>query len=120
MSKGTYIRSLIEDLAEYLGTVGTMASLTRTKQGEYSLEECVTLSDLEKGNYNFHDISSILSKYPVITVNTYLENRIKNGSILENRNYDDVILFQSEDGTPLALYQIYEKDNTKIKPWKML
>ncbi len=120
VSKGTYIRSLIEDLAQKLNTVGTMASLRRTKQGDYKIENCNTLEDIENGTYKLQDCTPILSQYPVIVVDTYLENKIKNGSILENRYKDPIILFQNIQGTYLALYKTYEKDNTKIKPWKML
>ncbi len=120
VSKGTYIRSLIEDLAQKLNTVGTMASLRRTKHGDYKIENCNTLEDIENGTYKLQDCTPILSQYPVIVVDTYLENKIKNGSILENRYKDPIILFQNTQGTYLALYKTYEKDNTKIKPWKML
>ncbi len=120
VSKGTYIRSLIEDLAQQLHTIGTMASLKRTKQGNYSIEECVTLSQIENGNVPIHDLSTILKPFPKVIVNDFLTCKIQNGAILENRYQEDVILFVTEDGRPLALYQVYEKDKTKIKPWKML
>ncbi len=120
VSKGTYIRSLIEDLACTLHTIGTMSSLRRIKQGEYYIEDCNTLEDIESGNFQLHNYSHILSKYPAITVDSYLEKRIRNGSILENRYQTSVILFQDQHKNPLALYRVYEKDNTKIKPWKML
>lgn len=120
VSKGTYIRSLIEDLASSLNTIGTMSQLRRTKQGDYTLEDCNTLADFENETYQIHDFKNILSQYPVVIVDDYLENKIKNGCILENRYQESVILFQTKDGDNLALYQVYEKDNTKIKPWKML
>lgn len=46
-SKGTYIRTLIEDMAEAAGTVGTMESLRRTKNGDFSIEDAVTFEQLE-------------------------------------------------------------------------
>ncbi|MEL1222414.1 MAG: tRNA pseudouridine(55) synthase TruB [Candidatus Neomarinimicrobiota bacterium] len=42
-SSGTYIRVLAEDIAEYLGTVGHLISLTRLSVGEYRLDESVTI-----------------------------------------------------------------------------
>ena len=45
--KGTYIRSLCEDIAEKFGTVGYMKSLKRTQVGSFKLEESVTVRDLE-------------------------------------------------------------------------
>ena len=41
VSKGTYIRSLIEDICEKLGTIGTMNNLIRTKQGGFDIEEWI-------------------------------------------------------------------------------
>ena len=46
-SKGTYIRTLIEDISEAAGTVGTMESLRRTRNGDFSIDEAVTFEELE-------------------------------------------------------------------------
>ena len=46
-SSGTYIRVLAEDIAEYLGTVGHLISLTRLSVGEYRLNESVTIEKFE-------------------------------------------------------------------------
>ena len=47
-SKGTYIRSLCEDIAEKLGTVGYMMELERLKVGNFELCDSVTLEDLQQ------------------------------------------------------------------------
>lgn len=47
-SKGTYIRSLCEDIAEKLGTVGCMKELNRTKVGIFSIQDSITVEELEK------------------------------------------------------------------------
>ena len=47
-SSGTYIRVLAEDIAEYLGTVGHLISLTRLSVGEYSLSESLTIENFEE------------------------------------------------------------------------
>ena len=47
-SKGTYVRSYCRDLAERLGTCGTVSCLLRTRTGGYSLEEAWTLPELEE------------------------------------------------------------------------
>ena len=59
-SKGTYIRSLCEDIAEKLGTVGFMSSLNRTRVGNFSIEQAVRISDVVDGgvlneNHAFRD-----------------------------------------------------------------
>lgn len=45
-SKGTYIRTLCEDIGAALGCGGTMAALERTASGSFSLGDCVTLDEL--------------------------------------------------------------------------
>ena len=51
-SKGTYIRSLCEDIAEKLGTVGYMSALKRTKVGDFYIEDAITLEELEENKDN--------------------------------------------------------------------
>jgi len=59
-SKGTYIRSLCEQIAEKLGTVGYMKELKRTQVGEFFIENSVTIEELE-GNIDKYFIT--LEKY---------------------------------------------------------
>lgn len=47
-SKGTYIRSLCEDIAKKIKTVGYMCNLTRTIVDKFTLEESITFEELEK------------------------------------------------------------------------
>lgn len=115
VSKGTYIRSLINDIGCKLKCGAIMISLRRTKQGKFNIEDSYTLDQIEKDNYKLISILDTLDLYEV-EVDDYLKNKIKNGSILENRYNQDVVLFK-KDNEILAIYKKYE-DN-KIKPWKM-
>ena len=47
-SKGTYIRSLCEDIAKKLGTMGVMSSLKRTRVGEFKIEDAITISEAQE------------------------------------------------------------------------
>ena len=47
-SKGTYIRSLCEDIAKKMGTVGYMKELQRTRVGIFTIEQSVLVEDLTK------------------------------------------------------------------------
>ena len=47
VSKGTYIRSLIRDIASKLGCYGVMSSLIRTRQGDFSIDDSYSISDIE-------------------------------------------------------------------------
>ena len=60
VSKGTYIRSLINDICNKLNTYGVMTDLIRTKQGKFSINESYTLKDIENNNYKSLDIEDVL------------------------------------------------------------
>ena len=55
-SKGTYIKTLCEKIAETLGNIGTMSKLNREQVGEFKIEDSITLEDLESSK-NFNVIS---------------------------------------------------------------
>ena len=46
-SKGTYIRTLCDDIGNALGCGGVMNSLERTASGSFKLEDCHTLEEIE-------------------------------------------------------------------------
>ena len=46
-SKGTYIRTLCEDIGQKLGCGGIMVSLTRTRAGDFRLEDALTLDEIQ-------------------------------------------------------------------------
>ena len=47
-SKGTYIRQLAYDISKKLGTTGHLINLTRTKVGNFCLEDSIKISDFKK------------------------------------------------------------------------
>ena len=47
-SKGTYIRSLCEDIAKKMGTIGYMKELQRTKVGAFSIEQATLIENLNE------------------------------------------------------------------------
>ena len=59
-SKGTYIRTLCENIAEKLGTVGYMKELNRTKVGDFKIEDSIKLKELEE-NILKHNLSKIIT-----------------------------------------------------------
>lgn len=48
VSKGTYIRSLANDLGRSLGTFGTLTELRRIRTGSFKIEDAIKVSDFEK------------------------------------------------------------------------
>ena len=47
VSKGTYVRTLVNDLGEALGSYATLARLRRLRSGVFKLEQSVTIDDLK-------------------------------------------------------------------------
>ena len=116
VSKGTYIRSLIEDIAKTLGTLGTMTSLTRTKQGDFSLGNAYTIDDILNDNYQEIPLLTVLKDYPVYELNKDEYFQVKNGVKL-SLNRDDKIITMVYNKKPIALYK---KDETIYRVYKML
>ncbi|MBQ9011231.1 MAG: tRNA pseudouridine(55) synthase TruB, partial [Bacilli bacterium] len=112
VSKGTYIRSLIRDIAKYLNTYGTMSNLIRTSQGKFTLNQSKTIEEVS--NEDVKKIKDVLDM-PQITVDEEEKFKILNGQKL-NYNYEEV-LFLDSFGTELA---IYKKQNSTFKIYKML
>lgn len=48
VSKGTYVRTLMHDIGEALGTFACMTSLVRTRAGAYTLDACHTFDAVER------------------------------------------------------------------------
>ncbi len=55
-SKGTYIRTVCEELATRLGTVGTMVKLVRTQVGEFSLQNSVSMETIKQAEENAYSL----------------------------------------------------------------
>lgn len=115
VSKGTYIRSLIRDILNDLGVIGTMSNLTRTKQGVFDIENSYSLEDVRNGNYKLLLVKDVLD-IDKITVSDELKFKILNGNKVKG-NYSNRVLFLDEDGGELA---IYKKDNDDYKAEVML
>ena len=56
VSSGTYIRSLVRDIGRKLGVYATMTRLVRTKIDKYSINESVSLEEIEKKLNNQKEI----------------------------------------------------------------
>lgn len=63
-SKGTYIRSLVNDIGERLSVGAVVKKLQRTRVGHFGIDEAVGFEDLERGTYNLITIDEALSHIP--------------------------------------------------------
>ena len=115
VSKGTYIRSLIEDICSNLNTCGTMNNLIRTKQGNFSITNSYTLEDIKNGNYKLLNIKEFLD-YPVIELPDTLINKVLNGNSITNTfNITNKVIFTYKQ-KDIAIYEVNKED---LKPYIM-
>ncbi len=108
VSKGTYIRSLIRDIASTLNTVGIMSNLRRTKQGKFSIEAAFTLDSLNKNN--IIPIKHILD-IKQVELTSDIEKKVLNGAKINNIYNENEILF-IKNNKEIALYKTDE--NSKL------
>ena len=89
-SKGTYIRSLCEDIAEKLNTVGYMKNLKRLQVGKFNIKDAVYIDDIDLKNVNDHLITpeEILRGIPCINLDEKKLKLFLNGVQLTDNNID--------------------------------
>ena len=119
-SKGKYIRTLCEDIAEKLNTYGYMKELQRTEVGDFKIENAITIGELEelvnenklkdkineealnivnsKDRKYFIKIEELFMDKKIINLDEDLLNKFLNGVMIKNNNID-------------GIYRIYNKNN---------
>lgn len=118
VSKGTYIRSLIRDIGNKLGTYACMTELIRTKQGSFNISNSYSIEDIRNNNYKLLGIKDVLDVEQVIVDDDMLF-KIKNGMVLDKFFDTDMTLVLDKCGNEIGIYQIYDKDSNKVKPYKI-
>ena len=114
-SKGTYIRSLCEDIAQKLGTIGYMAELERLKVGKFILKNAVSIDDLEKGNIekNIITIEEIFKNNEKINLTRKKLELFLNGVQITYDNPDGVYKIYCENkfiGTGTVKEKLLKRD----------
>lgn len=106
--KGTYIRSLCEDIAEKLETVGYMESLKRIQVGDFKIEESSKIQELEE---NKEDTKYLESK--IISVEEIFKNKekIKLDDKKKQLFLNGVKITQNQEND---IYRIYDKNEKFI------
>lgn len=125
-SKGTYIRTLVVDLANQLGYPGVMSILTRLKSGGFTLEQTLSLTDVQDAVANqtlkqyLYPLDYALQNYPHQELRAATWKKVQNGGWLSSSELDtserEIVL--SFDGQVKALYHFDQKDQV-YKPTKM-
>ena len=129
-SKGTYVRTIIDDLGQALGTGAVMTALRRTSACGYTLSDSISLDGLkslcESGQIGerLQPVESLFESYPALNVSEKQAVRFKNGGALDisrtslrNKEIPDQTVFRVRDNegaflglgvTSGALLKIYK------------
>lgn len=116
-SKGTYVRSLIDDVGRSLKCGGIMTALRRTKACGFTLSEALTLdvmkelSESERIEEQLRPVESLFLSYREITVTKAQSVRFQNGGALDlcrtalrdNYNDKEIVRVKAPDGRFLGL-----------------
>ena len=110
-SKGTYIRSLCEDIASKLGTVGFMKELVRIQVDKFKIDEAYKLEDIEKNKevIKIISIENIFSdKEQVILTNDKLSLFLNGGRIKTDKK-DGIVKIYDEKNQFIGIGTINNK-----------
>lgn len=102
VSKGTYIRSLINDISNKTDICMTMEELRRITVDKFDIKDAKKIEDISYDD--LIDIKEIVN-FPVVTIKDELEKKIKNGVKIKNIYNYDMVLFIDSFGNNLAIYQ---------------
>lgn len=109
VSKGTYVRTIINDFGEALGTLAVMHSLVRTRSGTYALESCHSFGEVERAAAEgavdrlLLPTDSLFTAYPAVTLSDEGAARASRGAVVFPR------MAQGMPETGGALCRVYHQ-----------
>lgn len=131
-SKGTYIRTLCHDIGQALSCGAAMAELVRTKVDFFTLEDSLTLAEIEKrvregrADEMILPIDGMFKNYPEVTVSGEAVRYLQNGNAVRRESCvglpdvaeGDRVRMYDEDHRFYAIYQ-YEQESCTFTNVKM-
>lgn len=120
-SKGTYIRTLCNDIGEALNCGGCMSSLRRTDAGGFTVDKAVTIGEVQsyadegRAEELLLPTDSMFLELPALTVRPAQEKKIRCGNAVKSAAADGKYRVYSEQGEFLMLG---EAENGMIKTIK--
>lgn len=100
-SKGTYIRSLCVDIGKKLGYPAHMTHLIRLASGEFYLEDCYSLEDIEQGHYQFMSLEDAFQHFKHYYIDD--ENIVYHGKKIKS-DIDHQVVVCNQNHKVLAVY----------------
>lgn len=120
-SKGTYIRTLCNDIGDSLGCGGCMSSLRRVKAGAFSIEKAHTIDEIQAAADNggldeiIIPVDRLFSAYPELTVRDTAEKKLRNGNVIKLAAPNGTYRVYTETGGFLLLGEVADNKLKTIK-----
>ena len=117
-SKGTYIRTLCQDIGDALGCGGCMEALRRVRAGEYGIEDAVPLEKLlesETPEQYLRGLDTMFAHCPAVTLTPNQEKRCRNGNPFSSPLPQGTYRAYSQSGEFLMLAKVEDGVMTTIK-----
>ena len=119
--KGTYVRTIATSIGEKLNLPSTMSKLTRTRSGEITLDNCITLSEVEQHLKDETLEEKLLRKeyaleeYKFVEIPKFRAKQVMNGLRFRKNQFPDYdftdgIVFTYENEA-IAIYHLKDKDD---------
>ena len=132
-SKGTYVRTIIDDIGAKLGVGAVMTGLRRVEACGFSIDDCLTLDELkdlkEQGEISkaLRSAESLFSDYPALYISPMQAKRFSNGGALDvsrtslrDKDPSDKQIFRVRENTAGFLgLGIFSKEKNQIKIYKL-
>ena len=116
-SKGTYIRSIANDLGEALGCYGHLINLVRIKAGSFEVENSIELDKIE----NSEQVKNLLINpieylnYPKYELNDFEKEKVSHGMSINVEKLDGIVVFLYQK----KLVAVTNVENKKAKVLKV-
>ncbi|ATQ35439.1 tRNA pseudouridine synthase B [Mesoplasma entomophilum] len=107
-SKGTYIRSLIVDIAKELNTIAHVTRLNRIESGNFKIADSVSLEDCDESNLIEMFDAIKMANYEIIKLENILN--IEHGKKIELETKNDIVFISNKADQVIACYE-REKNN---------
>ncbi|WP_288487336.1 tRNA pseudouridine(55) synthase TruB [uncultured Novosphingobium sp.] len=126
VSKGTYIRSMARDIAQALGTCGTVTMLRRTKAGPFDLSHAISLDKLNeigKGAPLEHvtlPLEAGLDDIPAIDLNPEQAKAVRQGRVLTGLPFSDGLHCARLGLVPVALMDLSDGDARVVRGFNLM
>lgn len=113
-SKGLYVRTLSYDIGKKLGYPAYNYALKRISAGQFQLDDCYTIEDIQSGNYSLISLTNALDFMEKITIDDEITKHVENGMAISLRKFSKPKLTRIVDKDD-NLLAIYDKHPTESK-----